>query len=144
MIEIILIYANNTMDVENIDDFNGFGKKAPLLGACMIIFLLSLTGLPPTSGFIAKFYLFAALIEAQKFYWLAVIAVINTVISLFYYFRIAKSMYFDDTEDNNSIEFNLVFTVIIIICIIPTLFLIINWSSLYTFIENSVLIGIGN
>ena len=53
-------------------------------------------------------------------------------------------MYFDNTEDNNSIEFNLVFTVIIIICTIPTLFLIINWSSLYTFIENSVLIGIGN
>ena len=139
----ILIYANNTMNVETIKDFNGFGKKSPLLSACMVLFLLSLTGLPPTSGFIAKFYLFAAMIEAQKFYWLAVIAILNTVVSLFYYFSIAKSMYLDKIENDEKLESNSVFTAIVLICALPTAFLIINWSSLYNYIASSILSGIG-
>ena len=109
----------------------------------MVLFLLSLTGLPPTSGFIAKFYLFAAMIEAQKFYWLAVIAVLNTVVSLFYYFSIAKSMYLDKVDNDETLEPNTVFTSIVLLCAIPTAFLIINWSALYDYIEASVLKGLG-
>tara|TARA_B100001741_G_scaffold305456_1_gene297707 strand:- start:935 stop:1642 length:708 start_codon:yes stop_codon:yes gene_type:complete len=139
----VLIYANNTTNAETISDLNGFGSKSPFLAGCMVLFLLSLTGLPPTSGFIAKFYLFAAMIEAQKFYWLAVIAVLNTVVSLFYYFSIAKSMYLDKVDNDETLEPNTVFTSIVLLCAIPTAFLIINWSALYDYIEASVLKGLG-
>ena len=139
----VLIYANNVLNVETIKDFNGFGSKSPFLAGCMVLFLLSLTGLPPTSGFIAKFYLFAAMIEAEKFYWLAIIAVLNTVISLFYYFSIAKSMYLDKITNDASIEENKVFTFVVLVCAIPTALLIINWSSLYDYIASSILLGLG-
>jgi NADH-quinone oxidoreductase subunit N len=62
------------------------------------VFLLSLTGVPPTAGFIGKYYLMVATIE-RGFLWLAVIAGVNTVISLFYYFRIAKQLFLRPEED---------------------------------------------
>ena len=83
------------------------------------------------------------MIEAEKFYWLAVIAVLNTVISLFYYFSIAKSMYLDKVTDVSPIEDNKIFTFVVLVCAIPTALLIINWSSLYDYIASSVLLGLG-
>jgi len=59
----------------------------------MLIFLLSLTGIPPTAGFVGKFYLFAAGVEAG-YIWLVLIAVVNSAISLFYYMRVVAAMYF--------------------------------------------------
>ena len=105
----------------------------------MVIFLLSLTGIPPTAGFIGKVYLFAALIESHQFYWLAMIAIVNTVISLFYYFRIAKSMYFEKSDDETKINVHPAIKGAIIVCVLPITFLIINWNLLYSFIESSVL-----
>ncbi len=66
----------------------------------MTVFLVSLTGLPPTVGFAGKFYLFAAVVDA-KIYWLAVVGVLNSVVSLYYYARIIKKMYFEDPADEN-------------------------------------------
>jgi NADH-quinone oxidoreductase subunit N len=65
----------------------------------MTLFLFSLTGLPPTVGFIGKFYLFSAVIEA-KLYLLAVVGVLNSVVSLYYYARVVKYMFFDDPPDD--------------------------------------------
>ena len=63
----------------------------------MSLFMFSLTGLPPTAGFIGKFYLFAAVINAgAQYYWIAIIGVLNSVISLYYYMRIVKVMYFNE------------------------------------------------
>jgi NADH-quinone oxidoreductase subunit N len=77
---------------ESVDDFNGLSKKNPLAAAAMLVFLLSLAGIPPTVGFIGKWYLFAAAMKAG-FVWLAVLAVLMSAVSLFYYFRIARAMY---------------------------------------------------
>ncbi len=81
----------------DIDAFEGLGWRKPMLGAGMVIVLLSLTGLPPTAGFIGKLYLFGALIE-QKLYWLAVVGVANSVVSLFYYMRVARAMFLEHDE----------------------------------------------
>jgi NADH-quinone oxidoreductase subunit N len=80
-----------------VDDFTGLAQTHPLMAVIMVIFLLSLAGIPPTAGFVGKFLLFAAVIKAG-FYWLVVIAALNSVIALFYYFRVAKVMYMHNPE----------------------------------------------
>jgi len=82
---------------EDIRDYKGLGYKMPFLSVMMVIFLVSLAGLPPTAGFWAKFYVFTALMEA-KLYLLALFAIFNTVIGVFYYFRVMKVMYFEKSE----------------------------------------------
>jgi len=79
--------------------FAGFGYKRPFLGVAMCVFLFSLMGLPPTAGFAGKFYVFAGAIEAG-YIGLAIIGVLNSALSLYYYLRVMVSMYFNEpTED---------------------------------------------
>ena len=88
---------------ENISDLAGVSKKHPLLAISLLIILFSLAGIPPLGGFFAKFYVFSAVIE-QKMYALAIIGLLTTVISAFYYLKIIKTIYFDD----NAITFDAV------------------------------------
>jgi len=73
-------------------DFAGLWNERPRLAALMTIFLLSLGGFPPTAGFIAKWYIFTAAVKAG-YYWLAIIGVLTSVISVFFYLRIVVMMY---------------------------------------------------
>jgi NADH-quinone oxidoreductase subunit N len=86
---------------DRMEDLNGLMKKAPLLTVMMTIFLLSLGGIPPTAGFIGKFYLFAGLIETGN-PWLvrlAILAVLMSAVSLYYYIRFIRAMYIEgETE----------------------------------------------
>jgi NADH-quinone oxidoreductase subunit N len=81
---------------ENISDLSGISKKSPLLAISFLIILFSLAGIPPLGGFFAKFYIFTAVLE-QQMYTLAIIGLLTTVISAFYYLRIIKTIYFDDS-----------------------------------------------
>ena len=100
----VVIYVEGTSGGESFDDFNGLGWKMPLVGGAMTLFMVALTGLPPTAGFIGKFYIFAAVIEAgSQYYWLAFVGVINSVISLYYYIRVVKHMYLKG-ERSESVE----------------------------------------
>jgi NADH-quinone oxidoreductase subunit N len=78
---------------ESVSDFNGLAQRNMPAAILMLLFLLSLAGLPPTAGFIGKYYLFVAAWKAG-FVWLAVLAVAMSAVSLFYYFRIAAAMFF--------------------------------------------------
>jgi NADH-quinone oxidoreductase subunit N len=82
---------------ESVDDFNGLSKKNPLAAATMVVFLLSLAGIPPTAGFVGKYFLFTAAMKAGWF-WLALLAVLMSAVSLFYYFRIVRAMYMVEGE----------------------------------------------
>jgi NADH-quinone oxidoreductase subunit N len=73
-------------------DFSGLSRRAPLAAFMMLIFLLSLAGIPPLAGFIGKWYLFGAAIKGH-YAWLAVLAVVNSAISLYYYLRVVVYMY---------------------------------------------------
>jgi NADH-quinone oxidoreductase subunit N len=86
---------------ERIQDYRGLGKRAPWLAITMVIFLVSLTGLPPTAGFIGKLYLFAALVgKGGTWYWaLAMVGIANSVVSLFYYARVMRAMYLDKAPE---------------------------------------------
>ena len=88
---------------EEIEDYRGLGHRMPLVGAMFGLFMISLIGLPPTSGFIGKFFLFSALLDrGSEFIWLAVIGVINSVISLYYYVRVLKVMYLERAAPGDS------------------------------------------
>ncbi len=81
---------------ENISDLSGISKKHPVLAISFLVILFSLAGIPPLGGFFAKFYVFTAVIE-QKMYALAIIGLLTTVISAFYYLKVIKTIYFDDS-----------------------------------------------
>ncbi len=87
---------------ETVSDYAGLARRAPFLAACMLIFLLALTGLPPTGGFFGKVYLFAAAIEAG-WTWVAVIGVLTSAISLYYYMSIVVQMYLKDSEETTPV-----------------------------------------
>tara|TARA_B110000444_G_scaffold254348_1_gene286697 strand:+ start:771 stop:2183 length:1413 start_codon:yes stop_codon:yes gene_type:complete len=82
---------------ENLNDLSGISKNHPILSISLLIILFSLAGIPPLAGFFAKFYIFIAVIES-KMYTLAIIGLLSTVISAFYYLRIIKIIYFDDAS----------------------------------------------
>jgi NADH-quinone oxidoreductase subunit N len=89
-----IIALANATGGEKIEDFRGLAKRAPLLSAGTALCLLSLAGVPPTAGFVSKLFIFTA-VWGQGLAWLVVIALINTVVSLVYYGRLVKAMYFD-------------------------------------------------
>ncbi len=77
---------------DNVQDFAGLATTHPAAAALMTVFLLSLGGMPPTAGFVAKWYIFSAAVSAG-YYWLAVIGVLTSVVSIFFYLRIVVTMY---------------------------------------------------
>lgn len=93
---VVMLIANK-IGSEELDDYKGLGSKMPLLGVSLAIFLISLTGLPPTAGFIGKLYIFIALVDANMI-TVAIIALLNTVVSLYYYVRVLRNIYLVKTE----------------------------------------------
>ena len=96
---------------DNVDDMTGLAHKAPGMAAMIAIFMLSLGGLPMTGGFIGKYFLFGGLLQRGQaegrnwYYWLAIWAIINTVVSFYYYIRFIKVMYLGDrVADNQPLE----------------------------------------
>jgi NADH-quinone oxidoreductase subunit N len=77
-----------------VDGFNGLSKTQPLMAVTAVVFLLSLTGVPPTAGFISKFYMLMAAAENGRMIWLVILAVLCAAISAYYYFRVIQAMFF--------------------------------------------------
>jgi len=106
-----------------LDGFAGFGFKRPFLGVAMSIFIFSLMSMPPTAGFAGKFYLFAGAIKAG-YVWLAIIAMLNSAVSFYYYLRVIVYMYFrEPTEDYAWVNMPVTVLVTIILAIIGSLYL---------------------
>ncbi|HKJ27647.1 MAG TPA: NADH-quinone oxidoreductase subunit N [Anaerolineales bacterium] len=80
-----------------LDDYNGLGKKYPMLSAAMLVFMLSFAGVPPTLGFGGKFYLFRTVLQGG-YAWLAVIGVLASLVSAYYYLRVVIHMYFEEGD----------------------------------------------
>jgi NADH-quinone oxidoreductase subunit N len=83
------------MQDHTFEGFNGFAKQQPLIAATIVIFLLSLAGIPLTAGFLSKFYMLKATIDTGGM-WLAIFAVLMAAISVYYYFRLIQAMYFKE------------------------------------------------
>jgi NADH-quinone oxidoreductase subunit N len=134
---VVMLVANKTGS-EDIETYKGLGARAPLLSVAMAIFLISLTGLPPTAGFIGKLYLFAALINA-KFIWLAIVGVLNSVVSLYYYVRIFRNMFLrDPLETDLPLKFQFSHTLLLLVLVVPTIALGLYFGPLVEFAQYSV------
>ncbi len=94
---VILLYRRNHRG-DQISDFRGLARTNPFVAATFILFALSLVGIPPTAGFVGKLFLFNAAIQG-KFYWLAIIGILNSAISLYYYFKVVKVMYMEEPPE---------------------------------------------
>jgi NADH-quinone oxidoreductase subunit N len=90
----LLLIVARSRGTEELSGFSGLAQGAPAVAAAMVVFLLSLTGIPPTAGFVGKLYLFAAAIRSGTWWWLAFVGIINSAISLYYYMNIVRLMYF--------------------------------------------------
>lgn len=139
---VVLLIANK-IGSEEIEDYTGLGYRAPWLCAFMVIFLLSLTGIPPTAGFIGKWVIFAAVIEADMI-WLAVVGILNSVVSLYYYVNVFRNMFVRGIElKNEKIEYSPAAYVLLLALTIPTLLFGLWWTPILAWAENSVKMFIG-
>jgi NADH-quinone oxidoreductase subunit N len=100
---IAIIAITHRMNSDSIKAFSGMGKRSPLLAMALTLCLVSLIGLPPAAGFMAKFYIFSTAVQ-HDLLWLVVVAVINSVISAYYYLRIVKVMWMDEPSSGEKIE----------------------------------------
>ena len=119
----------------SIEGFNGLGKKQPLLALTAVIFLLSLTGIPLTAGFTAKFYVLMAAVKDGHQLWLVVLGVICAAIGAVYYFKVIQAIYFkdpvpgvnDEIKVSSSFKFWLIITAAFIILLGALPGLLIDW-----------------
>jgi len=135
---IVMLVANKTGS-EDIEDYKGLGARAPFLSVSLAIFLVSLTGLPPTAGFIGKLYLFAALLN-HGWAWLAVVGALNSVISLYYYVRVFRNVFLrtNERQDTGPISFGRIQTATVLVLLVPTLLLGLYFSPLIQLAQASV------
>ena len=103
---ILLSLKKSDKYVEKIDELSGLSKTNPLVSVSLAIIMLSMAGIPPFIGFFGKFYVFIAAIESQQ-YILAILGVLASVISAFYYLRIIKGMYFDEVIEGGNFDFTI-------------------------------------
>jgi NADH-quinone oxidoreductase subunit N len=94
---VVSMLRKGGLEGEEIDDFTGLAKRQPLAAFLMLVFMVSLAGIPPTAGFIGKFYVFLAAVEAGMT-WLAVVALIFAAVSAYYYMRVVMVMYMREPE----------------------------------------------
>ena len=116
-----LMVVQRQVGSDSFDSFNGLAKKNPLLAITLTVAMLSLAGIPLTAGFIGKFMMFAGALSQYHTY-LAVFAVLNAIVGIFYYFRVVIAMYFRDAE-RNELLIPVSFKLVLIISTLVTLVL---------------------
>src|SRR5947207_626397 len=129
---LVVIAVSRHTGGEQISDLRGLGTKAPIAALSLTIFLFSLTGIPPFAGFVGKYLIFAAVVRQGGFWYvaLAVIGVVNSAVSLFYYARIIKAMFLEDAVDDRPLPLPALYTGVLVALAIPVIALGIYWAPL--------------
>ena len=129
---VVIALENAEGEGLEIADYAGLAKRRPAMAAAMAVFMLSLTGIPPTLGFVGKFYLFRAAIEGQ-YYLLAIIGVVTSLISAYYYLRVVVTMYMREGEPQTTSEpwLNLTWSAAAILTVLVSLFpnVLFSWAT---------------
>ena len=129
---LVVIAVSRATGGEDIRDFRGLGNKAPIAALSLTIFLFSLTGIPPFAGFAGKYLIFAAVVQRGGFWnvLLAVIGVLNSAVSLYYYARIIKAMYLDEAADDRPLEVPGLYNGVLVALAVPVVVLGVYWAPL--------------
>ena len=109
---VIILLSHSGVEAENLDDLRGLNERHPWYAFLMMVFLFSMAGVPPLVGFFAKLAVLQAVVEAG-FVWLAVLAVIMSVVGAYYYLRAVKLMYFDTPTDNKTLKMDISFNALL-------------------------------
>ena len=135
---VIILVGRKKDSYLNIYDYSGLGFQYPGLAAVMSVFMFGLVGMPPTAGFIGKFYIFSAAVQAG-YLWLVIIAVVNSLISVYYYLRIIVIMYMQPAEaDLGPVEMTPVVQATLILSALAVLIIGIFPGTIYNLALNSV------
>ncbi|MEK7748022.1 MAG: NADH-quinone oxidoreductase subunit N [Nitrospirota bacterium] len=118
---VLIIYSNAT-GKEDIDDLAGLARRSPLMAFAMLLFLLSLAGVPPLAGFIGKVYVFAAAVEAG-YIFLVTVGLINVVISFYYYLIVVKKIYSVPPEESTAIPLDMPLRLVLYVGMLGVLWL---------------------
>jgi len=105
---------------ENFEEFNGLGKRNPLLALCMTVAMLSLAGIPITAGFFAKYFVFTVMMTTS-FKWLLILAVLTSAVGVYYYFKVIIAMYFRSSENEEPVKADMSSMMVIVLTAIITL-----------------------
>ena len=120
---VVILLGRKGEEHEDIDSYAGLAARHPFIALCMTIFLLSLTGIPPLAGFAAKFYLFSDAIKGQ-YYWLAVIGMLNSAVSAYYYLRVLMYMYFKEPiKELGKVDMSPAYVVVMLVSVGALLYL---------------------
>jgi NADH-quinone oxidoreductase subunit N len=120
-----------------ISGFENLFQRAPSLALAMFIFLLSLTGIPLTGGFIGKFYVFGAAVQHQYF-WLATVAMINAAIAAYYYLNIVRAMFFvEPVEGKKPLVISIPVQLALILCVVATFWIGVYPPSVIDWVDNA-------
>jgi NADH-quinone oxidoreductase subunit N len=119
---IAVIAISNKIDSDEINDYTGIGKRAPLLAVALTLCLISLIGLPPTAGLIAKIYIFSGAVQ-HGLLWLVIVAVINSCVSAFYYLRVVKVMWLGDPASEEKVPSSWALRIALALCCLFVLLL---------------------
>jgi NADH-quinone oxidoreductase subunit N len=135
---VVILVGRKKDSYLNIYDYSGLGFQHPALAATMAIFMLALAGIPPTAGFVGKFYIFSAAVQAG-YIWLAIIGVMNSLVSVYYYLRITVLMYMRPAEaELGPIPFTYGLTAAVALTAVATLAIGIFPGFFYDMAVNSV------
>ncbi len=139
---LIVIEIYNRTGSFDLKDYRGLYRRSPFLTISMTVFLLSLMGIPPFAGFFGKLFVFAAVVN-RNLAWFAVIGALNSVIGVYYYARIIKTMIIEGAEDASRISVPWTSQVLVWAMLIPTVGLMIFWDRIQKFTFDSMKIFLG-
>jgi NADH-quinone oxidoreductase subunit N len=134
---LVAAVLESSAGLRTVDEYRGVAGRNAMLAICMAICLFSLAGIPPLAGFIGKFYLFAAVIN-KGIWWLAIIGILNSVISLYFYARIVRALLLDRDPSTEKIKVHPTYYAVLAMTIIPVLVLGIYWTPLIDWVWQSL------
>jgi NADH-quinone oxidoreductase subunit N len=139
---LIVIEMFNRTGSFDLKDYRGLYRRSPFLTIAMTVFMLSLMGIPPFAGFFGKFYVFAAAVDTNLA-WFAVIGALNSVVAVYYYARVIKTMIIEANEDTARIQIPWTSHVMVWLMLIPTTGLMLFWSRIERLTSNSLKLFLG-
>jgi len=136
---VVLLLGQKGNEYLNISDYSGLGFKMPVVAFSMSVFMLSMAGIPPLAGFVGKFYIFSSAVNAG-YVGLAVIGVMNSVISVYYYLRVTVMMYMKEpVRDFDSVAFNALPMLALLLSVLGTIYLGIAPATVMNFASHSAI-----
>lgn len=135
----VVTAVSNDTDSDELQSYAGLSKRSPFLAAAMVLFLISLAGLPPFAGFIGKFYMFSAAIQ-EKFYVLAVAAALNSAVAAFYYFKIVRMMYLVPAMQEGKVAPSPIFVVTLSVLIAGIIIIGVYPAPVLAFVKGMLLV----